>query len=85
MYTADAVNLWRGGSVWLSEGWGSRGNQSEIAVAFPLPSAFATFGIIINVSSSTPSSINVSVAISIAFDPMSFVCNLTLQQHTGDV
>ena len=55
MYAADAVTLLRGGSVWLSEGWGSRGNQSEIAVTFPLPSAFATFGIILNTAaSSTP-------------------------------
>jgi hypothetical protein len=99
LFAADVVTVRRGQPFALSSSsWDGRGNQSEIAVTFAIPSAPASFGIIISSSSSSgggggggggggdgPSAAdsNASLVISIAYD--SFAANLSLQspERTG--
>jgi hypothetical protein len=92
LFAADVVTVRRGRPFALSSSsWDGRGNQSEIAVTFAIPSAPASFGIIISGGGGDggggggPSAAdsNASLVISIAYD--SFVANLSLQspERTG--
>ena len=85
MYSAHMVELQRGSTMSISDGWGSQGNQSEIMVNFTMPSAAATFGIIIVTASATSAEssatfeYNASLSIAFAFDPLAFTANMTVQ------
>jgi hypothetical protein len=88
LFAAEVVKVRRGQPLFLSNSsWDGKGSQSEIAVTFAIPSAPASFGIIISSNSggSSAAGSNASLVVSIAYD--SFAANLSLQapEWTGGV